>query len=789
MDRLIAQALGRIIRWLGVQTLLSLLLLQMALGAVALGLADLIRDLEAGLLLPSAALGVLLGWLLAKSPLPGWLAGGLGAMLGAEVILVSVGGVADALTDLLSSVGGLLWGIWRWPFEGVPDGASVALAAEALGERVSELLNRVGNWSGALISGQAGFDPVAAGMVWGLIVWLAAFWAGWAVRRRQRTLQGIAPAGALLAVSLSYTWDHPYPLWILLAATLFLMVVTGQVARERRWQAAGMDFSLELRLELALVGIGLTTALLAVSLLMPSVSVRPVVRLARQWLVDHLSGGKQVADSMGLEPLAGEGIALNQARAAGLPTRSLIGSGPELSEQVVMLVQLEGQDYGSVTPSGQPDTSPHYYWRALTYDIYTGRGWLAGEAETMRYRAGEPAIYRTERDGEVSASSTALRRLRQKVQAVEDLGGLLYRAGELVTADPGFRVAWRSPDDLFGAEVDANVYRADSLVPFVSQAQLRAAGDHYPEWVRDRYLALPPQVPPRVRSLALRLTAEEPTPYDRARAIESYLRTFTYTLDLPAPPPNREIADYFLFDLKQGYCDYYATAMVVLARAAGLPARLVMGYATGTYDAEADRYIVTAADAHSWVEIYFPDYRWVEFEPTGGRSPIERPAEISPADLTASQTPLGPITRQRISSDQLIRLGLLGGLAVLLLGAVAWWFADIWRLRRLPPEEAIAALYQRLCRYGRWLAVPVKSGSTPYEFSAEITTRVAELGGARRAETALESALQRIDRLTALHVQGRYSPRKPGGAEKTEAIQAWRRLRPQLWRAWMRMFR
>ena len=148
-----------------------------------------------------------------------------------------------------------------------------------------------------------------------------------------------------------------------------------------------------------------------------------------------------------------------------------------------------------------------------------------------------------------------------------------------------------------------------------------------PDWVANRYLTLPDELPYRVRQLALDLTAVQPNPYDRALAIEGYLREFPYTLNLPAPPANRDVVDYFLFDLKKGYCDYYASAMVVLARAAGLPARLVVGYNSGLYDPQQANYKVTEADAHAWAEVYFPGYGWVEFEPTGGRPPIERPGE------------------------------------------------------------------------------------------------------------------------------------------------------------------
>ena len=134
---------------------------------------------------------------------------------------------------------------------------------------------------------------------------------------------------------------------------------------------------------------------------------------------------------------------------------------------------------------------------------------------------------------------------------MEDSGGLLYVAGSLATADRDYQVAWRSlpgaeeGGDAFGATIDATNYRADSLVPVFNEADLSAAGQDYPAWVVERYLALPDSVPDRVLALARDLTATELTHYNRELAIERYLRGFPYTLDLPAPPVDQDIADYF----------------------------------------------------------------------------------------------------------------------------------------------------------------------------------------------------------------------------------------------------
>jgi hypothetical protein len=183
---LVVRATGRFVRWLGLRTLLALTLLLLALGSVALGLADLIRGLNATLALSVAALGVLLGWALAKSPLPGWLAGALAFILGAETLIVSVGRLGQPLTALLRSPIELAWGGLRWPLDGPPDILPLSLALSELVEGVGTLLARVRDWLLAVIGGQVAFDPLAAALVWGLTLWLAAVWPASAARHRPR---------------------------------------------------------------------------------------------------------------------------------------------------------------------------------------------------------------------------------------------------------------------------------------------------------------------------------------------------------------------------------------------------------------------------------------------------------------------------------------------------------------------------------------------------------------------------------------------------------------------------
>jgi hypothetical protein len=286
-----------------------------------------------------------------------------------------------------------------------------------------------------------------------------------------------------------------------------------------------------------------------------------------------------------------------------------------------------------------------------------------------------------------------------------------------------------------------------------------------------------------VLSLARDLTATEPTPYDRARAIEVYLRDIPYTLDIPVPPMDRDVVDYFLFDLRKGYCDYYATALVVLARAAGIPARYVAGYASGRYDSYDAQYVVTEADAHAWVEIYFPDYGWVAFEPTGGRPPIDRSGEAASFGQSEPGGVMQPAASMWARLGQGWRPVLAGVLALLALTGVVWWAADDWWLRHMRPAEAVATIYGRLRRYGRGLAVPMKAGDTPYEFFASLAEWVARLAQERRWGSMLSPAAREARRLIEFYVRASYGPHSPSALDRSRAIEAWKRVRWRLWLA------
>lgn len=160
-------------------------------------------------------------------------------------------------------------------------------------------------------------------------------------------------------------------------------------------------------------------------------------------------------------------------------------------------------------------------------------------------------------------------------------------------------------------------YQGTSLLPAVPPAQLRIASVVFPIPILTTYLQLP-DLDPRIKELALQITAKAPTEYDKATAIELYLKShYQYSLNLTGEQTSDPLA-YFLFTRRSGHCEYFAAAMTVLLRDAGIPARYVGGFLPGEYNDVGGDWIVRASDAHTWVEVFFPGYGWITFDPTPG---------------------------------------------------------------------------------------------------------------------------------------------------------------------------
>lgn len=774
-------------RKLGLAHLFTFILLLVIASNVIWGFSETTHDLDISLMLSVSILGLLTSLVFAKSPISSKRAAFMIPLLGVCGIVIRFAQLGNLILTQFSTNLKFWSDVWRWPSISAPDVSPVARNLDTILTNVGVLINRVARWTASVASGQVNFDPVAITVIWSLIMWLIFSWASWSVYRIKRPLLGIIPSGILLAGSLNYTRGDSTTLLPLVGATLLLMVLVHYKSREDEWEKNHIDYAEDIRQDLAITTIPLILALITISGIMPNISIREIIKSFRHINEPYVATSGRVAQSLGLKQYPSPTSVFDDLRTTGLPRRHLIGSGPELSEHVVMKVTT-----GDLKPGipGQAMIQPptRYYWRGITYERYIGSGWTSGDTTSLSYDANQP----------ISASTLPYHRLvHQEVVGIQDLGGLLYTTGDLLNADHSYLVAWRSPPaegvdplsvDAFGATINTNAYHADSLLAEPSITELRTASNEYPEWINRHYLSLPDTVPARLRNLALDLTATLATPYDRALAIESYLRKYPYTLNVPTPPPNRDVADYFLFELRKGYCDYYATSMVVLARAAGLPARLVIGYASGSYDPIQGYYIVTEADAHSWVEIYFPGIGWVEFEPTAGLPEIKRPEEIQLNKLPSSENNQTNSLMKWIRIDWVKSLGwttIFVGLFFIII--LIWQTTDLLILKLLSPPRTIIRLYHRLHRLGKVLTGIPQAGETPHEFADTLKAQLAGVPvgsiGKSQLGKLLSPAAHEIQLMTDLYARTSYSLHPPTYPEQMQAVRTWERLRWRLWLA------
>lgn len=785
MTRWLVRACLWWINYLGAENIFLFILLLMAMGSLVDGISTTTRELSASELLHMAQNGILLAAVLAFWRGRGWMAG-IACALGGMLVFIQFSKLSDRFFAwLLASSTVETMQIPALDFT-TP---AAATACQRLLSGLGTIIHRLGEWLSTTLTGQAAFDPLMVNLLWSLALWAVAVWAGWLVMRRRRPAPALLPAVALLAFLLAYTKSPPNPLIALLALGILMQVTAQYLRRLRIWTARKWEVP-EIRLELGFAGLALAASLGIFALLAPSISVQEIEKSIRELITGEEESESPIARSLGLQSRSGGvpgGSTLAGYRQGGLPNTHLIGGSPELSRQVVMQVHVAGfEPFNPVSPLPpgiQPDTPPRDYWRYATYDFYTGRGWNTGSTTEQTFPPAEPIL------DAAAAEYPFYKPVSLDIDLAADRYGLLVAAGQLLTVNREFTIAWRSPGDMFAAQVEAEEYTVSSLAPDFDIDELLASGSNYPEAIRQTYLQLPDALPQRLRELALQLTAAEPTPYDRAVAIERFLRSYPYTLDIPQPPTGVDIADYFLFELQTGYCDYYATAMVVLSRAAGLPARLAIGYTAGTYDLITARFTVTRMNAHAWAEIYFPGLGWIPFEPTGGLPPIDRQGEVPPPVQTPPpaippQSPAEPLPEEMSIAG--LTVGFLVAVAVVALLIVGFgvWNVNRWRERRMLPDVAIRRIYQHLYRHSRALAVLVTPNLTPLEFEERLLERLARWGsGHPRLQNRLDAITRQVQALTDLYIQSLYTPLPLTEADKFTALKTWGDLRPRLFQA------
>lgn len=620
------------------------------------------------------------------------------------LFLVGLVIVSQALVSWFPTIG-ILW-------QTLLSGAWVALFQGVILDW-QQLFTRFVLWWQGVQGGGAAHDNLIFATVAGVLFWTVGVLTAWLVRRTERGLIAALPLLWLLGTMILYTTTERGLMIFGLILVVALHLLLDQHRLVRRWQTEGLDYSPDLVFDRMMVIGVVSLALFFIAAILPNLYYRPLVASyynvispidaqLEEWQ-DRL-----FPDLTGISRRGG-------GSAGGLPNAFLLGAGSELGENVVMHVRTNETAYYDELFYEQFDP-PGHYMRGATLAVYNGRGW-----------DNPPLLNNEDRDANTTWTAPPEKGRRQLTQSLTLFvnSPVLYAAPEPLEPGVAYEARVRADGDLVALQQRTRNYTIISSIPAVSEAMLAEV----PNWdesnpLPDGYalhLELPDTITDRTRELAIELTGDQPTMFAKAKAIEQFLRQYEYDLKVPEPPTDViDVADYFLFELQRGYCDYYATAFIALARLVGIPARFATGYAVGSWDTSQGAFIVTESEAHSWPEVYFPEYGWIPFEPTAGRPALARVgSSISAGSVSPSAPALPeveePTPRQFTWNGQML-------FWLLPLGLLLWGLVVLIRRFQQRREDPWAALQ----RWGQRVGRPLANGETVLEYGRGLADHIVQ---------------------------------------------------------------
>jgi transglutaminase-like putative cysteine protease len=544
-----------------------------------------------------------------------------------------------------------------------------------LGDRLLILSGRLWVSMSDFISGNPVEDPLFLIALLSIPYWLAGLFSGYQMMRHASAPVAILPGGLLMFIThlnhyteLDYNWFFALYLFVslLLISRLKYLTDKRNWARERVQIPGGSGFNLNM---VTMTGAAVLVLLAwALPLNLPF-NVRAKEnwdRISGEWFSEGGETG-QVFTFINRESLPPSPISVVQTELA-------LGVQAPQSAFVRFVVYV---------PAAAQEL-PRLYWRGYVYDRYETGRWQSTELERMDFAPpdGEFKIPRWDQHTNLSFTFDVYERRQNIIYTPSQPLWVNHTAGILHTKTTGedealdVMILQASPPLEAG-----DIYRVTALLANPTIPELQRAGQEYPEWVAEKYLQLPEDFSPRIRELALEIAAPYDTPYDQALAVTNYLRDEIAYVTIVSPPQEGvDPLEYFLFESKQGFCNYYATAGVLMLRSLGIPARMVVGYAQGDPNLQNTLYTVRERDAHAWPEVYFPGYGWIEFEPTGNQEPLERPQERSdpeeispniPDNLPGPQLPFEGESESPLPAEELTTVMVLSPTQRFQLGALA----------------------------------------------------------------------------------------------------------------------
>ncbi|MDD2923018.1 MAG: transglutaminase domain-containing protein [Anaerolineales bacterium] len=489
-----------------------------------------------------------------------------------------------------------------------------------------------------LIQNQPVYDPLFFVAVVAFGFWNIGLYAGYQLTRRQNFLGAALPAGIVILTVQVYDAVSSFRVWFLAAYIFIALALLGRLyflQNRINWQTKRVFFTSDMEVDLSRTALVFAAIVVFAAWIFPNVlsSVAPAARAWTEFTQparERLSDAVSALDSPYRAAVNGDFYGSELA----------LGSSAPISNTPVFYVKVDNSRF----------TPARYYWRGRTYDQYANGQWSNSVSTRKNFN---PAVDQLQ-PGELLTRYEARFTVTLNFPKQE----LLYAPAEMIwndrlsrlitmpATDSTFNVtAWLASSKLTAGDT----YALRALIANPSVVELRGAEGEYPQWVKDQYLQVPIELEPQLRELAERATQSQDTPYDKAQAITAFLRNeIEYATKITdSPPAGADPVMWVLSDYKKGFCMYSASAEVLMLRSLGIPARMAVGFAEGKFDAQRDRYVVARLNSHAWPEAYFPNIGWIEFEPTGNQSPLERPRE--PIKLVVEEDATNP--RERLGAE------------------------------------------------------------------------------------------------------------------------------------------
>ena len=478
-------------------------------------------------------------------------------------------------------------------------------------------------------------DPLLFLTVMAIFFWMVGILAGYQLTRHGKPWGPLIISGLGLLIIDFYTpyienRDRYSAIFVFL--TLFLIARNYLLRSRREWAEKGATVDPEIGFNMgrtvAISGLVLILVAWNIPLLVQALTPSTEIQksLAQQWeiLREKLQNGVAglTSPAVATSDYFGNSLAL--------------GAGGARDEEIVFTVKI----------SGDIPTGIRFYWKAHSYDQYNG-SWISVIDSTQSINANKwPFLYpdwqgRKVVDFTFSAATASIRNL--------------YLPAFPLSIGHGADVIGKvEPDgtfDLVGLMANpilksGETFQARSWVTAPTIFQLQNASKKFTSNVTNTYLQLPDGFSPRVKNLAVDITRNLSTQYDKVEAVTNWLRkNITYKETVAPPPEGVDPIVWFLFDYKKGFCNYYASAEVLMLRSLGIPARLAVGYAEGGFNQDTNTFTVRRRDSHAWPEVYFEGFGWVEFEPTTSQPLKDFPGVVS------NDTTLAPVSTPSLPGD------------------------------------------------------------------------------------------------------------------------------------------